>query len=108
MMRADAQPRPWRPGLDAVPPGLALAAGVIGVLTVLEGESLWTRWLLLAPAAVASLPLAFPHGRRRQRARVLVAVLLCCWCLVAIASVGILYLPSAVAMIVAARRGRRG
>lgn len=77
------------------------------MFSLLEGESLWTRWLLLVPAAVASLPLALPQGRGRQRARVIAAVLLVCWCLLAIASAGILYLPSAIAMIVVAARGRR-
>jgi hypothetical protein len=105
-MHADAHPRP-RSRLDILPPGLALAAAAIGMFSLLEGESLWTRWLLLVPAAVASLPLAFRHGRGRQRARVIAAVLLVFWCLLAIASAGILYLPSAIAMIVVAARGRR-
>lgn len=105
-MRADTHPRP-QPWLDIAPPALALAAVTVGFVSLLEGESLWTRWLLIVPVAAASLPLAFPLGRGRRRARVIAAVLLVCWCLVAIASVGILYLPSAIAMIVAAVRGRR-
>jgi hypothetical protein len=105
-VRADSYPRPL-PWLDIVPPALALAAATVGFVALLEGESLWTRWLLFVPAAAASLPLAFPRRRGRQRARVIAAVLLVCWCLVSIASVGILYLPSAIAMVVAAVRGRR-
>jgi hypothetical protein len=105
-MRADSHSRP-QPWLDVVPPALALGAAAVGEASLLEGESLWTRWLLFVPVAAATLPFAFAVGRGRQRARVVGAVLLVCWCLVAIASVGVLYLPSAIAMIVTAVRGRR-
>jgi hypothetical protein len=105
-MRAESRPRP-RLWLDLVPAVLGLVAAVVAFVTLLDGESAWTRWLVLVPAAVASLPLAFEHWRARQRARVVASVLLVCWCVLAIASAGILYLPSAIAMIVAAVRGRR-
>jgi hypothetical protein len=105
-VRSETHPhdRLW---LDVVPAGLGLAAAIAAFVSLLGGESAWTRWLVLVPAAVAALPLGFADGRARQRARVAAAALLTCWCLLALASVGILYAPSALAMIVAAVRGRR-
>jgi hypothetical protein len=106
-VRAESRPRA-QSRLDLLSAGLGVAAAVVALATLLGGESVWTRWLVLVPAAVGSLPLVFAGWRARQRARVVAAVLLVCWCLLAIASVGILYLPSAIAMIVAAVRGRHG
>ncbi len=102
---AESRPHP-RPWLDLLPAGLGLVGAAIAFFSLLGGESVWTRWLVLVPAAVGSLPLAFAHWRARQRARVIAAALLVCWCLLAIASVGVLYVPSAIAMIVAAVLGR--
>lgn len=104
-MRAETYPR-IQARLDILSAALALVAAMIVVFSLLEGERLWTRWLVFVPAAVASLPLVFPHRSARQRARKIAATLLVIWCLVAIASVGIFYLPSAIVMIVAAARGR--
>ncbi|MGH2995962.1 MAG: hypothetical protein ACRDN6_02860 [Gaiellaceae bacterium] len=92
--------------IDLAAAGLALAAAVASSFLVLEGESWWTIWLLFAPVAVACAPLVVA-GRARRAARIVAAVLLSLWCLLALASVGIFYVPSAVATVAAAVRARR-
>jgi uncharacterized membrane protein len=97
-----------RSPLDLLPAALAVAAAIVALLSLLDGESAWVRALVLAPALVACVPPALADERSRQRARAVVAVLLAAWCLVAIASAGLLYVPSAIAMAVLALRGRAG
>lgn len=92
--------------IDLAAAGLALAAAVVASFLVLDGESWWTIWLLFAPAAVACAPLVVA-GRARRVARIVAAILLVLWCLLALASVGIFYVPSAVVTIAAAIRARR-
>jgi hypothetical protein len=89
--------------LDAVAAVLTLAAALVAVALVGD-EAWWTYWLLFVPVAVACLPLALPPGRPRRPGRIAAAILLFAWCAVAAASVGMLYLPAAVAMTVAATR----
>jgi hypothetical protein len=93
--------------LDLVAAGLALAAAIASFGTVLDQESWLIVWLLFAPVAAASLPLAVSGVRARQVARIVASILLLGWCVIAAASVGLFYLPSAVAMIASAIRGRR-
>jgi hypothetical protein len=89
---------------DLVPLVLALAASAFAVAVAVDAdESWWVVWLVLVPAAVAAAPLAFPPERRRP-ARAVAAVLLAAWSLVALASVGMYFLPAALAMAVAAAR----
>jgi hypothetical protein len=78
---------------------------VLAASVVLD-EPWWTIWLLFVPAAVAALPLAVPAGRGRRVARIAAAILLVVWCLLALASVGLFYIPAALAMVAAAIRGR--
>jgi hypothetical protein len=94
-----------RLALESIPALLALAAGVVAVSIVLD-EPWWTIWLLFVPAAVAALPLAVPAGRTRRIARIVAAALLVIWCLLALASVGLFYIPAALAMLIAAIRNR--
>ena len=56
------------------------------------------------PVLLALVPLAFAAGRQTQRAAVVSAVLLAVFVVVAGFSIGLLYLPAAVAAIVVARR----
>lgn len=92
--------------LELLPPFLALAAAALA-LTLIGDEAWWTIWLLFVPAAIAASPISISPGRGRQIARIVAAVLLVAWCLVALASVGLFYVPAAVAMIVGAIRGAR-
>jgi hypothetical protein len=84
----------------------ALVAALVSLVLVGD-EEWWTIWLLFVPVPVAGLPLVIAEGRARQIARIVAAILLLAWCVVALASVGLFYLPAAAAMITAAVRGRR-
>jgi hypothetical protein len=107
-MESEAGPGTARPrrDRDLLPAGLALAAAIVAVLLAGD-ESVWTVWLLFAPVAVALLPLAASNTGTRRTLQVLAAVLLVCWCVAALFSVGILYVPAAVAAAWAAATGGR-
>jgi hypothetical protein len=101
-MEGSAGPGGVRPR-DLLPAGLALAAAIVSAVVVGD-ESAWTIWLLFAPVAVALLPLA--AGAARRVALIVAAVLLVCWCVAALFSVGVFYVPAAAAMVWAAVAAR--
>jgi hypothetical protein len=80
---------------------------VLWSLLLAGDEQWWTIWLLFVPAAAALIPLVLAPGWPRQAGRIAAALVLVAWCLVALASVGLFYMPAAAAMVVAAIRGRR-
>jgi hypothetical protein len=94
--------------LDIAATALALGAAVASVIVLIANENWWTIWLLFVPVAAASLPLPVRSHRGRKLARIVASILLLAWCVLAAASVGLFYVPSAVAMIWSAVRGRRG
>jgi hypothetical protein len=89
---------------DLFPAALALAAASASAVLVGD-ESAWTVWLLFAPVAVALLPLV--AGRARRLAMIVAAVVLTCWCVAALFSIGVLYVPATAAMAWAAATARR-
>jgi hypothetical protein len=105
-MATHAQRLPGVP-LDVLAVALAAAAATLASFSLLEGESWWIVWLLFVPVAVAALPLALAAGRGREVARIVASVLLLFWCALALASVGLFYLPSAIVLLTATVRGRR-
>jgi hypothetical protein len=98
--------RPARLSPERAAVALALGAAVVSLVLVGD-EEWWTISLLFVPAAIAVFPLVFAVRRPRQIARIVAAILLVAWCVIAAASVGLFYLPAAVAMMTAAVRGRR-
>ena len=78
--------------------------------TLLEANGLWVLWLLLIPILITGLVLLtirFTHPGQARRKALLwpPAVVLLVFCVVAIASIGMLYLPTALALLVAAIAG---
>ena len=78
--------------------------------TLLEANGLWVLWLLFIPIVLTGLVLLairFTHpGQVRRRVMLWPpAVVLLAFCAVAIASIGMLYLPTALALLVAAIAG---
>ena len=75
--------------------------------TLVEANGPWVLWLLLIPVLLSGLPLVsirFTHPGQARR-RVLLwtpAVVLLAFCAVGIASIGMLYLPTALALLIAA------
>jgi hypothetical protein len=91
--------------LEIAAVAFALVAALVSLLLIGD-EQWWTIWLLFVPVAVAGFPLVLAEGRPRQVARIVAAILLVAWCLIALASVGLFYLLSAAVMVTAAIRGR--
>ena len=78
--------------------------------TLLEANGLWVLWLLMTPILLSALPLLsirFTHpGQARRKALLwLPAVVLLAFCTVGIFSIGLFYLPVALALLVAAVGG---
>ena len=78
--------------------------------TLLEANGLWVLWLLLIPILLTGLVLLairFTDGGQIRRKALLwtPTLVLLAFCAVAIASIGMLYLPTALAMLVAAIAG---
>jgi hypothetical protein len=92
--------------LEVAAVALALIAALVSLLLIGD-EEWWTIWLLFVPVAVAGFPLVLADGRLRQVARIVAAILLVAWCVIALASVGLFYLPAAAAVVTAAVRRRR-
>jgi hypothetical protein len=86
----------------AISAGLAAAAWVASLLLFWD-ESTFpiTQIILAVPIAVAVSPLLFRSGDARQVARGIAAGLLVFFCLITGFSVGFLYLPSAIATLIA-------
>lgn len=75
--------------------------------TLVEVNGLWVLWLLLIPvllSGLALLSIRFTHaGQARRRAFLwLAALALLALCVVGILSIGMFYLPTALALLVAA------
>jgi hypothetical protein len=84
---------------------LALSAGGVALtVAVVFGpgqDPASVRWpLVVAPLVATAISVALPG----QRTRIVVAVLLGLWCLVAAASVGLFFVPAAVAAALATGR----
>ena len=78
--------------------------------TLLEVNGLWVLWLLLVPVLLSGLALlavAFTDaGQARRKASLwLAALALLAFCLVGILSIGLFYLPVALALLAAAVAG---
>ena len=78
--------------------------------TLLEANGLWVPWLLFVPILLTGLVLlairlTHPGQARRKVLLWLPSVVLLAFCAVAIASIGMLYLPAALALLVAAIAG---
>lgn len=85
--------------------GLAALAELASVALVVGSDSdpagvHW--WLALAPAVVAAVPVLLP----RRSVRVGAAVVLAAWVAVASASIGLFFVPAAMAAAVAASRAQ--
>lgn len=89
-------------GAGALPiwSALAAAAAAAAANLAVTGEPAHTRLLLVLPALIAVAPLI----QRDQVVVAIAAALLVAWCLASLPSVGLLYLPAAVLMGVAALR----
>ena len=75
--------------------------------TLVEANGLWALWLLFIPILLTGLALVSIYftevGQTRRRVLLwLPALVLMAFCAVAMASIGMLYLPTALALLVAA------
>ena len=90
----------------AVPAGTPVTTGASAEmrhLTLVESQGPQVVAMLLIPVAIAGLPLAVRWSPLLWRAtRIITAVLLAGWVLITGFSVGLLYAPSALAMLAAA------
>jgi hypothetical protein len=83
----------------------ALLAGVFGagcaaILLASQSDPSTLNWpLILVPAVVVPLPLLLPRVAVRRAA----AAVMCVWCLLAAASLGLFFVPCLMLMIGAAR-----
>lgn len=73
--------------------------------TLIEHEGTWVLLVVLAPALVAAVPLALPLAWRRG-ALMAVATIAVLFVLVTGFTVGLFFLPTAVLLVIAARRAR--
>ena len=80
---------------------------LLGEIRAGEEDAVVLVWLVV-PVAVAIAPLVLVRMRVDFAARIVAAVLLLAFSFVAGASVGLFYLPSALAMVAAAVVGRHG
>ena len=92
-----------RPVASLLAFGLAIVGEVASVALVLGSDSdpagvRW--WLVVAPVVVAAIPVAAPRHDVRMGTSVVLAV----WVVVASASIGLFFVPAAVAALVAARQ----
>lgn len=71
--------------------------------TLIEHEGAWVMAVVLAPALVAALPLALPVAWRR-RALIVVATIAVLFVIVTGFTIGLLFFPTAVLLVLAARR----
>jgi MFS family permease len=71
--------------------------------TLVEHEGAWVMAVVLAPALVAALPLALPVAWRR-RALIVVATIAVWFVIVAGFTIGVFFFPTAVLLVLAARR----
>lgn len=78
------------------------AAQEVRRATLLEVNGPRVMWFLLAPVVLAAVPLALNWTAFRGPARALTAFLLVGFCLLTGFSIGLFYLPSAIAMAAAA------
>jgi hypothetical protein len=79
----------------------AFGAGCAGVVIASQSDPWSLNWpLILVPVAVVPLPLLVP----RRAVRVGAAVVMGGWCLVTGFSIGLVFVPCLVFMILAARR----
>jgi hypothetical protein len=77
-------------------------AGLDGSLTLIAANGFWVLIPILLPVAVASMPLAF-HG---PKMRILSSVLLGTFVLISGFTIGLCFLPAAVASVLVASRRR--
>jgi hypothetical protein len=88
--------------------GLAVAAWVAVALLFWEASTFpYTQIAVAVPIAIAAVPLLPRSERGRRIARGIAAILLFACCFVGLFSVGILYVPCAIAMVVACVIGNR-
>ena len=70
--------------------------------TLIQSEGWFALVITAIPVVIAGAALAFSHSRVRRPALAVAAVILCLFALVSAASIGLLYIPSALLMIAAA------
>jgi len=99
----DAAGRRW--SLLALVLCLAAVAGSLALIVASGQDPSRVRWGLLAVPPVVSLGSALAT---RRRARIAAAVVLGCWCVLAAASVGALFVPAFAALLCAASRSPGG
>lgn len=102
MERPPSQGGSGRRLLVALSFALALAASLVVLFDLLEQEGLTLIPLVAVPVALTGLVLALQGTRFARRAAAVAAVLLASGISLAVLSIGVFYLPSAIAMAVAA------
>jgi hypothetical protein len=90
------------PALPVSIPGTPMCSSRVTHPSLVDDQGWGVAVPLAIPVAVAGFPLALARTRARKAAAIVAACLLMAVAILGAASVGIFYLPSAVAMIVAA------
>jgi hypothetical protein len=100
----------WLPLVTEVTVSTAASVGATSTRhrSLVQAEGLAVLVPMAVPALVAAVPLAFRRTGRAHTLRVAAAAVLGAGCLVALASIGVFYVPAVLALVAAAVRGRPG